>query len=363
MFPVLPNLIKSILKGLWPFLLTVILVALGIWGYWEWELAYPSTKDAVLYNSVIPISAEISGTVLTVNVKDDQWVNQGDILFTLDDRQQKIDLQTAQNNLAIAKQTLTENEANLTSAKAMLASAKSDVDLQQAEFNRKFTLSKSGAISISDLEVAKQAFLASQANLQVTQAALDKAFAALGDPTQNTAIETANIGLSQAELNLSYTIIKAPTSGFLTNLNVNPGQRVTPNITLFGIIGSGLKTPFRIQAYILEPFLKNIRVGQPVTFHLRTYPDTTYYGIVSGIGYGINIDDFQSNQALPSVSASFNWISVAKRFPIMITVTSSHDFETHPFRIGASVALSIDTHANPSADADPDSTNNITKKN
>lgn len=340
------NILFALFKGLWPFLLALVLVTLAIWAYWEWELNYPSTSDAVLYNNVVAIAPEISGTVSSVNVKDAQYVQAGTILFSLDNRQQKIDLLTAQNNLAKAMQVFTENQAAVASAKANLANAQSEMNLQKAVYDRRLSLFKSGAASPNDLDIAKQAFLAAEGNLQIAQATLNSAIAALGnpDPHLNTTIETANIALAQAQLNLSYTLIQAPTSGFLINLNLTPGQRVSANTTLFGLISSGSKTnPFQIQAYILEPFLKNIHVGQPVSFTLRTYPDQTYQGVVSGIGYGIDINDWQSNQSLPTVDSSFNWISVAKRFPIMITVTSPHDFETHPFRIGASVSVSIDT--------------------
>jgi len=340
----LRKILLSLLKGLGPFVLIIVVIGLISWAYFSHELTYPSTADAVLYNSVVSISPRVSGTVNQVNVQQDQLVHQGDLLFSLDDHQAKLDLANAQNDLVLAQQNLAENQAALITAKANVASAQSAVNLQQSEFDRKQTLFKSGSLSPNDFDIAKQALLASQASLQVAQANLKSAMAALGtNPNQTPGIQKANLEIKQAQLNLSYTQITAPADGFLTNLNLTPGQTVTANNVLFGIT---TQKDWRVHAEILETFLRHIRVGQPVSLRLRMYPNTQYQGVVSGIGYGINIDGWQANQALPTSDPSFEWISVAKRFPVIITVTSPHDFNTEPFRIGASVILTIDTTKN-----------------
>ena len=334
------QIFNALWRGLWPFIIVVIMVVLSAVIYWHHQVRYPSTADAVLFNDVVSLSPNVSGTVTAVMVKQDQLVHKGDLLFSIDARLYQIALQQAQNQGVMARQTLMQNQAAVLTAKAHLVSTTSNLNLQQTQYDRKLQLFNTGAVAANEMDVAKQALQAAQANQQVAEAAVTSAEARVGDPNHNTAIEQANLAIAQAELNLSYTQVKAPVSGYLTNVNLTPGQYVAAGTVLFGIAENGV---WHIHADILEPFLEKVRVGQLVRFRLLMYPGRSYEGVVSGIGYGVHIDGWQNNQALPQVAPSFDWISVAKRFPIMIEVTSPHDQTQTPFRIGASVALNIDT--------------------
>lgn len=262
---------KITLKKLWlffrctgRFLLLTLLIALGVHLYWNQQLKYPSTSDATLQAPVIPIVSQVSGTIYKIKVKPGQYVKKNQVLFTLNDRQQKIALRKAILTFDAEKihNTMHENQINLAQNK-----------------------------------------------------------------------------VEQAKLNLSYTKITAPTSGFLTFFHLHTGQHIFAQKALFAQSDA---SNFYIQANILEYFLKRIHVGQPVLIKLKMYPHTAYHGVVEGIGYAVANTNSSASLA-PTVNPSFNWIQLAKRFPIYIKITSPHHFNKHPFFIGASAWIRIDT--------------------
>jgi len=335
-FSSLFDLFKALVKGLWLFVCVVIVLIIIALIYWHHEQKFPSTQDAVLFSHVTPISPRTSGNIINVAVKPDQFVNKGQLLFAIDDRQATLAVENAKTNLSIAEQNLVQEKANLLVAKQNMNKLFSALTLQQTQYRRLTKLLTENAISVSKVDQTKQALIAAKAQYEMGLANLKIAQAKVGKPGKNTQVEKAKLALQQAELNLSYCKITAPERGYLTNLNLAIGQTVQANKVLFGI---NPVSQWYIHANILEPFLKNVKVGQPVSFHTIINPEKTYTGYVSGIGRGINIVGWQAQQALPVDPATFQWITVAKRFPIIITVTSNDP----QFRFGASASLTINT--------------------
>ena len=205
-------------------------------------------------------------------------------------------MEKAQNNLAIAKQQLLEDEASVASAESSLLDAKSNVDLQKAEYDRKAILAKPEIVTRNDLYVAKQSYQSAKAQYQVALANLNSAKAKLGSINNNTQVQAAQLALNQAQLNLSYMQVHAPVAGHITNFSLSAGQYVNAGDVLFGMTEN---KPWRIRADLLEPFLQHIRVGDLVTFRLRMYPQEVYEGVVTDIGYGIDFSSADTGKALP----------------------------------------------------------------
>lgn len=306
--------------------------------YWHYELKHPSTQDAVMYSKLVSITPQTSGRVTGVYVKPDQYVKKGELLFKIDDRQAKLNVQAAQIKLIVAEQAFSQLNSNLTIKKQGLQQAQLNLKYANKQYQRYAKLFKEKAISKSKLDSLKTTLLKAKASYQSAQNAVTIVKTEIGKPGKNTAIEKAKLALAQSQLALSYCNEKAPISGFLSNFNLEVGQKVNAEHVLFGINST---QHWAIHANILEPFLRNIKVGQRVTFKTRTNPGNTYHGIVSGIGQAIDISGWQSNQALPDISPAFQWVSVAKRFPVMIKVLSKD--KNKDFMFGGSVSLTINT--------------------
>jgi multidrug efflux system membrane fusion protein len=332
------TILKSLIRGLWPLLVLVVIILLIAVGYWYYEQRYPSTQDAVLYNPVVAIGSQITGRVVQVNVKPDQAVKRGQLLFMLDNRQAVINLHAAKVKLLVAKQQLQQLKANLLISRQSVTKAKANLTLAQKQAERYQQLYQKHAVAEDQYDKTQSALVNARAKYASALSQVHVIEAKIGAPGQNAAIAQAKLAIAQAQLALSYCRVHAPISGILTNLNLSVGQQVEANKILFGISPIG---EWGIHANILEPFVGRIKVGQPVTFYTRVSPEQQYHGVVSGIGIGVNIPGWQSNQALPTISPTFHWVSVAKRMPIFIKVTSPNTY--HQFRFGGSVSVTINT--------------------
>ncbi len=205
------------------------------------------------------------------------------------------------------------------------------------------SLAKTGAGTI---ESSQQA----QSNLTERQEALERDIATLAaargqvDVLQSQIeqakgnVAQAQAALRQAELNLSYTKIYAPSAGTVASRFVQVGNLVQPGQTLF----SAVPDETYVKANFKETQLAQVRVGQPVTITVDTFPNLTLHG---------HIDSFQrgtgSNFALlPPENATGNFVTIVQRVPVKILLD---DAGKYPHRLGPgmSVEATVTVHAPP----------------
>src|SRR5579864_8700913 len=86
-------------------LIVLLVVVIGGVFLWRYLSSYESTDDAQADVHLYPVSARISGYVVKVNVGDNQWVQQGDVLVEIDPRDYEVALAQAKANLASAEAT------------------------------------------------------------------------------------------------------------------------------------------------------------------------------------------------------------------------------------------------------------------
>ncbi len=157
----------------------------------EWD-EYTGRFEA---SNRVEVRARVSGYVESVNFKDGQNVEKGDILFIIDQRPFKIALNQA--------------KASYNQAYASLKQA-------QDNFDRVKSLRESGAVSIEEYDRRQQALAGAKASIQLAQATVD-----------------------QAKLNLEFSKVTAPISGRVSKDLVNPGNLIsggTANSTLLTTI-------------------------------------------------------------------------------------------------------------------------------
>jgi macrolide-specific efflux system membrane fusion protein len=160
---------------------------------------------AYVQSSVAP---QIAGTVTKLVRIAGDWVNEKDPIIELDKTQLLLSLKLAQANLDTAKLNAGINPDGTTSP-----NSKSKLQLQAAQktWDADLALSKIGGISGSDLDTA-------QANLEAAKIAVQQ------DPIN---VATATLQVQQAQLNLDWSTLRAPFSGQIVAVNVQPGEYVT----------------------------------------------------------------------------------------------------------------------------------------
>ncbi|CAO3410074.1 efflux RND transporter periplasmic adaptor subunit [Azospirillum largimobile] len=244
------------------------LVALQVWMRHEQT---PWTRDARVSAEVVQIAPEVSGTVGSVSVADNQYVHRGDILYVIDAKR---------FSLAVA------------SAQAEAEARRQDMLVRQAAARRRSQLRE----------------VISQEDLQQTAGAAAQAAATY---------EGAVVALDLARLNLARATIRAPIDGYVTNLRLRPGDYATAGATKIAILDA---TSFWITSYFEETKLRRIRVGSPAQIMLMGF-DEPLSGHVESIGRGIeDSNGTPGYRGLPNVEPTFSWVRLAQRIPVRIHI-------------------------------------------
>ncbi|WP_110655250.1 efflux RND transporter periplasmic adaptor subunit [Salinicola halimionae] len=256
-------------------LLTLVVVAIAVAaGFWLWNyyLFTPWTRDARVRAEVVTIAPDVSGWVRTLNVHDTDLVAKGDTLFEIDDARYQAALEQAQA-------TVENREATL--------------QLRQTEAKRRSQLS-TRSISAEDRQIAQINSRVAAANLKQAQA-----------------------DLASAKLDLERTQVVAPVSGHVLNLQLAAGNYVTRGTSVMALVQSN---SYYVMGYFEETKMPSIRIGDPAAVTLMN-GDTHLRGHVAGIGRGIaDANTSLNNQLLPQVQPTFNWVRLAQRIPVRITL-------------------------------------------
>ena len=207
---------------------------------------------------------------------------------------------------------------------AFAAKDKAELERQQALIPKKATSQKAldGAQAFYDAALASQqvadsGLLQAEANLLKAQAALAEAQAKLGAVGEaNPQFRQALAALRQAELNLEFTKVRAPTNGYITSLRLRIGSHVVANQPALALVDT---SSYWVYGYFKEDRIAGIKSGDRAAVTLMTYPSRPVAGVVDSIGWGISQKDGSSGtDMLPQVSATFEWIRLAQRVPVRV---------------------------------------------
>lgn len=316
-------------------ILSSLLILGGIIFYMRYQAQYPSTDDAYVNAHVVNISSQINGKVAQTFVHDHQLVHQGDLLFSLDDRLEKAQLSQAKAKRDQAYESLESSQVALQEASALVMQRKAELEQASRHSKRILSLTQkklysqdAGDDAIRQKQVAEAAFQAAIKNKEKIQKNLGQ----LGD--QNSRIREALANLKQAKLNLSYTKVYAPASGYIANYQLRPGDTITAFQPIFALIDNQL---WWVDANFKETQIQRIHPGQKARINLDMYPKHTFTGMVMSVSPGSG----SSFSLLPSENASGNWIKVTQRFAVKIRILTDEHAPT--LRLGASGRVRINT--------------------
>ncbi|WP_346900443.1 HlyD family secretion protein [uncultured Roseibium sp.] len=319
----------------WKFALAaVVLLAVGggLWGYWWYSSLYPSTQDAYVRAHIVNMSAEVTGLVSQVYVKENQKVAKGDPLFDLDDSVYRNTANQANAQLQIAKDQQEGLARKVTAAEAAIDSTGTAAEAAQAQLTRIQALFKNGDVAQAALDQAKTAAAQAESARDAAKAELQQAQDAI--TANRDSIISAEAAYRVAEYNLSHTKVVAPTDGWISNITLRPGSSVTAHQPLFALVDA---SHWWVDANFKETDLPRIRPGQPATVSVDMLPGLTLSGHVASIGRGSGA----TFSLLPAENASGNWVKVTQRFPVRIALD-----KTDPgLRVGASSSVTVDTTA------------------
>lgn len=251
-------------------LLVLALALIAGWWLWNYYMQSPWTRDGKVRAEQVSVTPQVSGTITRLQVKDNQFVHAGEILFQIDE---------------------TPYHIAVLNAEAQLAKSQSDLAKANNEANRRRHLSQN-YISAEDLDTANINVKAMQASVAVAEATL-----------------------KQAQWQLTQTVVKAPVDGWVTNLSTRPGDYATTGQPVFALVDSH---SFYVVGYFEETKLRHIREGAPAQIVLYS-GSRTLQGHVSSIGRAIYDQSVETDSGLvPDVKPNIPWVRLAQRIPVRI---------------------------------------------
>ena len=249
----------------------VIAIALGR-QMWNVYMGAPWTRDGTVRAYVVTMAPEISGRIVAVPVRDNQFVHKGDLLMVIDPTDYKIAVSLAE---------------------AAVQQAQADMWNAARESRRRQALSDLAATTEEKETFASKA-VGTQAQYQQAQAKL-----------------------AQARVNFERTEIRAPVDGWVTNLLARQGDYATAGHNLISLTDAD---SFWVDGYFEETSLGPIHVGDPAEVKLMGYSQIVH-GHVQSIARAINVANAEPNgQGVATVNPIFTWVRLAQRVPVRIHI-------------------------------------------
>ncbi|HDZ5416755.1 TPA: HlyD family secretion protein [Vibrio harveyi] len=319
--------------------LLVCAIAFGAM-YWSWQYSdsHPSTEDAYVRAKILSVAPQVQGQVVSVEAKDFQVINKGDLLLKIDSRPYLLAVKQAKAAYQLAVQQHDVADKQVTEAVAGLDAARSNLTEAQVEYKRTDSLVKRKLASDQDLDTAKNKLANAQAGLEQARATVEKAIANRGEEGAEAAVvQQAAAQLAQAELNLSYTDITSPVDGIAGEINTHTGSVVSIGQTLFPVI---IKDSYWVRANFKETDLTHIKAGLHAEVVIDMYPDVVWDAKVEQLSPASGT----SFSLMPPENATGNWVKIKQRFPVRLTLEVPEG--APQLRVGASSEVTVDLKSN-----------------
>lgn len=307
----------------------------------------PFTDQAAVQAYVVTIAPDISGRVTSVNVTDNQAVRAGAVLFTIDPERYEIAVETAEAQLAGAGQAVGSSTASLAAAESRLAISEANLANARKQTARVFELVKSGVRRRADEDEARADLNSSIADTNRARAEAEAARRSLGPQgAGNPEIRQAQAALRKARRDLADTVVRAPSNGAVTNLELAVGRFVAGGQTALTFIDSEATW---IESEMRENALEHIKVGDPVGVALDVRPGRVYPGKVESIGWAIDDRDVDPQTGLPTIKNDSGWVREPQRFVVRMRLNS----EKAPkgIRVGSQASIVVYTRNSAVTDA------------
>jgi membrane fusion protein (multidrug efflux system) len=300
---------------------------------------YVETDDAYVQAARTVISADVSGRIMTIEVKDNQRVTKGQILYRIDPAYLQAALNDAKAQLGIAKLQVEALKATYQQKLAENKSAQETLDYSQREYDRQKKLLGSGVSSQSQFDQASNALEVARQRVASTQQDIENTLAQLGGnpdvpANDHPMVQRAQAIVDQKQIDVDDTVVRAPENGTVTKVEqLQIGDYMTSATPVFSLMSDRLW----VEANFKETELTNMRPGQEATVEIDTYPDVEFHAKVESLSPGTGL----TFSLLPPENATGNWVKVVQRLPVRL-VLENVGGDT-PLHAGLSATVNVDT--------------------
>ncbi len=346
-----PDAPRPKLAGRLASLLILLLAALAIALVLSQTNRNPRTDDAEVFANYIGMAPVVNGPITEIDVRDNQPVHAGDILFRIDDRPYRYALERARSdrsalegqiedearrirgqrsaavaaaagtrsaeaNVGGAAAAVDEAGADVTNAQAALARAKAEYNYSVNNLKRVEPLLVKQFVTPDQVDQLRTGTAAKELAVQQAESQVRLAGARLQSSLASLAASRSGVSQSQAqqresqnvvttlapytaqrgardsaienaEYNLNHCVVHAPFDARVTNLTLSEGAFAHAGEQVFTLIDT---RTWWVVANFRETQLRRILPGMPVEVYLMSEPGHLYRGVVDSASFGVTPD-------------------------------------------------------------------------
>jgi membrane fusion protein (multidrug efflux system) len=333
----------------------IIAAALAAFGRQWWTVGRftESTDDAYVGGDITVIAPKVSGFIARVAVTDNQIVHAGDVLVELDNRdyvaaRARAVAAVAAQQAAVANLAATRHlqEAVIAQAQAGIDSADAEIERSQEEQIRYRRLEKLSAVSLQESQKADADYknaIASGARARATLSASRRQLDVIDSQNQQAAAALAQAEADRdvADLNLSYTELRAPMDGTVGNRSARAGSYANIGAQLMSLVPArGLW----VDANFKESQLARMHAGQTVLVEADVLPGQVFRGRVASLAPATGA----VFSVLPAENATGNFTKIVQRVPVRVVLDGDAS-ALGQLRPGLSVVAKVDMRLTPAS--------------
>lgn len=302
-------------------------------GFWILSLffdfnRYETTNNAQVEAYLNNVSARASGHIKEIRFETNQFVHKGDTLVILDNseylikvRQAEADLAIAEGNLHSLEQTITTSASNQAAGIEKLEGDRAGLEKAQKDYERFKKMYADSAVTRNQYDQAVSKLRAEEAYLKAGQKGVEASSSITRQSNINleasrAAVARKKADLEAAKLQLSYTVIPAPSEGFLGERNLSIGELVSANQTIATIV---LHQKLWVSANFKETQIAKIKKDQQVTITIDALNGKKYSGKVAGFSPATGA---KFSMIEPDNSTG-NFVKITQRIPVKIEFEAS----------------------------------------
>lgn len=332
------NMVQRVLRTV----ILLVLIGAAVAGYFLYRNGerFASTDDAYVQANVVQIAPQVSGIVTKVHAVNNHHVDDGSALFDIDPAPFAISVEAAQAAFDEAVEGVGASNAGVNAAAAHVREAEATLSNARTEAARGRQLRQAGNLSASGLDAREATLKQSEATLAATLAELERAQQTAGRTGKDNArLRAASAALHKAQLDLTYAEVRAPASGWVSNLTLRDGAFAIMGRPLFALVEDN---EWWVDAHFKETDITRLRTGQSAEITVDMYPGLTLKGTVESISAGSGA----TFSLLPPENATGNWVKVTQRYTVRIKIDGRPPSD-QSLRVGASAKAVVDTGVAP----------------
>jgi multidrug efflux system membrane fusion protein len=304
----------------------------------------PRTDDAYLQADLVHMAPDVSGRIVSLNVRDNQLVHAGEVLFTIDPEPYRLQVEQAraqlrgmQAQLGVTGDEVASQTSKADAAFSGVSSAQAQLTLASSSLARLQPLLARGFVTAQQVDEARTAKRTAEVSLQQARQQAQEARSGISSikPAEQ-ALAADRVTLALAERNLRLTQVRAPCDGRVSGLDIAAGEFAAAGHPLFTLIDT---EHWYAVGNFRETDLSRLHPGQRATVYVLGAAGTPLHGIVDSIGWGVSPDESFDLGGLPHVPRSLSWVRIAQRFPVRILIDEP---PAATMRVGLSAVVIIE---------------------